>query len=122
MPRKSSRAVALHRSCLLIEQLPTMPTRPTIAGCQKKGPNHRSRTLRRHAPRVRNSKKRTPRSRQQFELALVVYDAGNHDVDTFVAAMDKTTSGAWGLWGGCVPVDAATAKELFRRVKARLKR
>lgn len=52
----------------------------------------------------------------------MVYDAGNRDVDTFVAAMDKTTSGAWGLWGGCVPVDAATAKQLFRRIKERLKR
>jgi len=32
-------------------------------------------------------------------------------------ALEKTTSGTWDLWGGCVPTDAATVKQLFRRVK-----
>jgi hypothetical protein len=58
----------------------------------------------------------------QFELGLLVYDAGNRDLDTFVEAMDKATSGAWALWGGCVPIEAARAKELFRQIKARVKR
>lgn len=58
----------------------------------------------------------------QFELALLVYDAGNRDLDTFVEAMDKATSGAWALWGGCVPIDAARAKQLFQQIKARAKK
>lgn len=55
--------------------------------------------------------------RSQLSFALMIYKAGNRDLESFLAAMEKSLFGSWRAWDGKIHIREKEAKFLFGPAK-----